>query len=233
MKRGEIVQGKVVKVSFPNKGIIETAEGDKLRVKGVLPGQTVSVRVKKSSKEKAQGNLLSVDAPSPTIVNKPKQHLVTCKPWMMNTNFKNVGNSLEEPSPVITANRKYHYLMNPQFASAGGSIDKPCFTLIARMDKMPPYLITTKEGVVGIAIYEDDTKWTRKVKEFMAMYGIVDIKMRMLNISELKRIMGFPQDYKLVGSQAEQKKFIGNAVEVGMSRVLCEALYQKLPRCGS
>lgn len=114
--------------------------------------------------------------------------------------------------------------MNPQFASAGGSIDNPCFTLIARMDKMPPYLITTKEGLVGIAIYEDDTHWTRKVKEFMAMYGIVDIKMRMLNISELKRIMGFPQDYKLVGSQAEQKKFIGNAVEVGMSRVLCEAL---------
>ena len=171
-----------------------------------------------------KGTPSPVDAPSPTIVNNPKQQLVTCKPWMMNTNFKNVGNSLEEPSPVITANRKHHYLMNPQFASAGGSIDNPCFTLIARMDKMPPYLITTKEGLVGIAIYEDDTPWTRKVKEFMAMYGIVDIKMRMLNISELKRIMGFPQDYKLVGSQAEQKKFIGNAVEVGMSRVLCEAL---------
>ena len=71
MKRGEIVQGKVVKVSFPNKGIVETAEGDRLRVKGVLPGQTVSVRVKKSSKEKAQGMLLSVDAPSELEMDKP------------------------------------------------------------------------------------------------------------------------------------------------------------------
>ena len=71
MKRGEIVQGKVIKVSFPNKGIIETAEGDRLRVKGVLPGQTVSVRVKKSSKEKAQGNLLSVDAPSELEMDTP------------------------------------------------------------------------------------------------------------------------------------------------------------------
>jgi tRNA/tmRNA/rRNA uracil-C5-methylase (TrmA/RlmC/RlmD family) len=71
MKRGEIVQGKVTKVSFPNKGIMETAEGDKLRVKGVLPGQTVSVRVKKSSKEKALGNLLSVDAPSPLEMEEP------------------------------------------------------------------------------------------------------------------------------------------------------------------
>ncbi|MCR4695610.1 MAG: 23S rRNA (uracil(1939)-C(5))-methyltransferase RlmD [Pseudobutyrivibrio sp.] len=71
MKRGDIVQGKVVKVSFPNKGIVETEEGDRLRVKGVLPGQTVSVRVKKSSKEKAQGMLLSVDAPSDLEMAEP------------------------------------------------------------------------------------------------------------------------------------------------------------------
>ncbi|MCR5580554.1 MAG: 23S rRNA (uracil(1939)-C(5))-methyltransferase RlmD [Pseudobutyrivibrio sp.] len=71
MKRGDIVQGLVTKVSFPNKGIVETAEGDRLRVKGVLPGQTVSVRVKKSSKEKAQGMLLSVDAPSELEMDTP------------------------------------------------------------------------------------------------------------------------------------------------------------------
>ena len=119
--------------------------------------------------------------------------------------------------------------MNPySFKSDGGSIEKPCFTLIARMDKMPPYLITTKEGEVGIAIYESDSPWTRKVKEFMAAYSIIDIYMRMLNIGELKRIMGFPTDYVLVGTQAEQKKYIGNAVEVNMSRVLCEALARKL-----
>ena len=52
--------------------------------------------------------------------------------------------------------------------------------------------------------------------------------MRMLKISELKRIMGFPDSYILVGTQAEQKKYIGNAVEVNMSRVLCEALSRRL-----
>ena len=173
------------------------------------------------------GTPSSIDNPSPTVVNNPKQHLVTVKPWVMNTNFNNVGSDIEQPAPVITANHKYHYLMNPQFASAGGSIDKPCFTLIARMDKMPPYLVSTEQGV-GIAIYEDDSPMTRKVKEFMAMYGIIDIKMRMLKIVELKRIMGFPENYTLIGTQAEQKKFIGNAVEVNMSRVLCEALSRKL-----
>ena len=98
------------------------------------------------------------------------------------------------------------------------------------MDKMPPYLVTTKEGGLGIAFFEDDTPMTRKIKEFMAIYGIVDIKMRMLKISELKKIMGFPEDYVLIGTQAEQKKFIGNAVEVNMSRVLCEALCNRLTK---
>jgi DNA (cytosine-5)-methyltransferase 1 len=62
----------------------------------------------------------------------------------------------------------------------------------------------------------------------MSQYGITDIKMRMLKISELKLIMGFPEDYILIGNQTEQKKFIGNAVEVNMARVLCEALYKSL-----
>lgn len=68
---------------------------------------------------------------------------------------------------------------------------------------------------------------TRKIKEFMEMYDIIDFKIRMLNIREKKRIMGFLADYVLVGSQVEQKKYIGNAVEVNMSRVLCEALCMK------
>ena len=143
--------------------------------------------------------------------------------------------SIETVNPAVLCNPKQklvsadQYLMNPySFKSDGGSIENPCFTLIARMDKMPPYLISTEKGEMAIAIYEEDSPMTRKIKEFMAAYGIVDIKMRMLNIQELKRIMGFPENYVLIGTQAEQKKFIGNAVEVNMSRVLCEALCMKL-----
>ena len=46
----------------------------------------------------------------------------------------------------------------------------------------------------------------------------------MLKVSELKAIMGFPAGYVLKGTISEQKKYIGNAVEVNMSRRLCEAL---------
>lgn len=174
----------------------------------------------------------SIDEPCPTVTTKDRMSLVTTQ-FLDNQYGNSKPSGINVPSPTVVNNPKQslvttHYLMNPQFACSGGSIDKPCFTLIARMDKMPPYLITTKQGDIGIAIYEDDSEWTRKIKEFMAAYGIVDICMRMLNIGELKRIMGFPTDYVLVGTQAEQKKYIGNAVEVNMSRVLCEALSRKL-----
>lgn len=174
------------------------------------------------------GQHTSIDNICPAILTNPKQKLITCKPWIMNTSFSNIGSNIEEPAQTITANRKWHYLMNPQFNSAGGSVDNPCFTLIARMDKMPPYLVATESGQVAIEIYDNDSPMTVKIKEFMALYGIVDIKMRMLRIPELKRIMGFPEDYVLVGTQADQKKFIGNAVEVTQAKKNAEALCAKL-----
>ena len=174
------------------------------------------------------GQVSDINSPCPAVTTTPKQNLVTCQPWIMNTAFSNVGSSIEEPSQTITANRKWHYLMNPQFNSAGGSVDNPCFTLIARMDKMPPYLVATESGQVAIEIYDNDSPMTVKIKEFMALYGIVDIKMRMLRIPELKKIMGFPEDYVLIGTQADQKKFIGNAVEVTQARKNTEALCKVL-----
>jgi DNA (cytosine-5)-methyltransferase 1 len=174
------------------------------------------------------GTPCDIETPAPTVTTNPKHQLVTCKPWIMNTSFKNTGSSIDEPAQTVTANRKWHYLMNPQFQSAGGSVDSPCFTLIARMDKMPPYLIQTEQGEMAIVIEPDDSPAMVKIKQFMALHGIIDIKMRMLRIPELKRIMGFPSDYVLVGTQADQKKFIGNAVEVNMARVLCEALCARL-----
>lgn len=175
------------------------------------------------------GKPTSIEQPVGTVTTVPKFNMVSCKPWIMNTAFSNVGSSIEQPSQTITANRKWHYLMNPQFASAGGSVNNPCFTLIARMDKMPPYLVEV-EGGIGIQVRPVDSPMTVKIKEFMALYGIIDIKMRMLRIAELKKIMGFPEDYVLIGPQSDQKKFIGNAVEVNMARVLCEAICKEIIR---
>ncbi len=192
------------------------------------PTLTTKDRLAFFSMQYGNGTPCAVDTPAPTVTTNPKHQLVTCRPWIMNTNYNNVGSIIDEPSQTITANRKWHYLLNPQFQSKGGSVDKPCFTLIARMDKMPPYLIATETGDIAIKIEETDTPAMVKIKEFMSLYGIIDIKMRMLRIPELKQIMGFPKDYVLIGSQADQKKFIGNAVEVGIARKMCEALCDRL-----
>ena len=182
----------------------------------------------------------SIEKPSGTITTSPKQNLVICENWILNTNFKNIGSAIEDPAPTITANRKWHYLMDAQYSRIGNSIDQPCFTLIARMDKTPPYLVEISDSnnlhsfmkvdgnVIIYEIYEDDSPMLQKIKEFMAHYGLMDIKMRMLKIQELKEIMGFPKDYVLIGTQADQKKFIGNAVEVTMARKICEATAGRL-----
>lgn len=174
-----------------------------------------------------------VDEPAPTITTKDRFGIVTSH--FLANEYSGGGqiSDIEKPNPAVLTTPKQklvsadRFLMNPQYQSVGGDIDKPCFTLIARMDKMPPYLVSTEKGL-GIKIYDTDSPATVRIKEFMALYNIIDVKMRMLSVDELKRIMGFPDNYVLVGTQAEQKKYIGNAVEVNMSRVLCQALCQAL-----
>lgn len=177
---------------------------------------------------------IDIDAPMPDV---PLDKVSVVTERFMASEYSGGGqiSSLETVNPSVLCNPKQklvsadQFLMNPySFKSDGASLDKPCFTLIARMDKMPPYIITTDQGELGIAIHEKDSRMTVEIKKFMAMYGIIDVKMRMLNIQELKRIQGFPEDYILIGTQAEQKKFLGNAVEVNQSKVLCEALAERL-----
>lgn len=162
-----------------------------------------------------------IDAQAGSITGNPKLSLV--QSWMLDPNYNNVGKSLDEPAPTILACRKHHYLLNPQYNNKGGSIDKPCFTLIARMDKRPPHIVQVDHGAVTVIIYDTDSEIMRKIKEFMAIFSIVDIKMRMLKIPELLRIQGFPDSYVLKGTQTEQKKYIGNAVETTMAAAIIRA----------
>ena len=42
MKKGQVYQGIVERVAFPNKGVITLEDGKKAIVKNVIPGQKVS-----------------------------------------------------------------------------------------------------------------------------------------------------------------------------------------------
>jgi len=169
-------------------------------------------------------NHQSVEQPAGTIVTNDK-HSVVKTSFLMGTNFDNKPTSLEAPAPTVTANRKWTYLVNPSWGGNPSSTDQPSPVIVARQDKAPMYLVVTDGGDLAIEIYETDSTCTRQIKEFMAAYGIIDIKMRMLKIPELLRIQGFGDKYVLKGTQADQKKFIGNAVEVNQATALIEASY--------
>lgn len=65
MKKGQIIEGVIERVEFPNKGIITTEEGKQVIVKNGIEGQRVSVAINKVRKGKCEGRLLEVLEKSP------------------------------------------------------------------------------------------------------------------------------------------------------------------------
>ena len=65
MKKGQVVEGVIERVDFPNKGIIRTEEGKQVIVKNGIEGQKVSVSINKIRKGKCEGRLLEVLEKSP------------------------------------------------------------------------------------------------------------------------------------------------------------------------
>ncbi|MHB8129654.1 MAG: 23S rRNA (uracil(1939)-C(5))-methyltransferase RlmD [Mobilitalea sp.] len=59
MKKGQIYEGIVNRVDFPNKGIVEI-EGEKAVVKNSMPGQKIRFSINKKRGGKAEGRLLEV-----------------------------------------------------------------------------------------------------------------------------------------------------------------------------
>ncbi|EKB02362.1 hypothetical protein HMPREF9711_03147 [Myroides odoratimimus CCUG 3837] len=175
-----------------------------------------------------KGGIKTVEVPSSTVTTKDRLYLVEYK-FLDQQYSASLPINIDRPCNSLTTVPKFsivnitQFLFNPQYKDTGRSIDRPCFTLIARMDKTPPSIISVDEGNFTISITDNDTEAMIKIKEFMCANGVVDIKMRMLKIPELKQIQGFPRDYKLIGTQAEQKKYIGNAVEVNMAKSLAAA----------
>ena len=78
MKKGQIAEGIVERVEFPNKGIAYTADGDRVIVKNTIPGQKVSFAVNKVRKGKAEGRLLQVVEPSALEVASACPHFGAC-----------------------------------------------------------------------------------------------------------------------------------------------------------
>lgn len=77
MKRNEVIELTIEKISFPNKGV--GYYGDtKVVVKNTLPGQRVSVRISKKRSSGVEGRLLEVISPSPLEIAPGCAHFGVC-----------------------------------------------------------------------------------------------------------------------------------------------------------
>jgi len=148
-------------------------------------------------------NLNSISVPAGTVTTKDRFAIIFRQ-------YKTGGtSSINEPIGAILTTPKANlvsFIMNKSHGGHTTAICAPCPVVVARQDKAPLYLI----------------------RAIMSEYGIEDITMRMLKIPELLKIQGFPEDYTLIGTQADQKKFIGNAVHPLVPDAIAKALVQKI-----
>lgn len=78
MKRGDVIEGVIGGISFPNKGSF-VYDGKPVTVKGVLPGEKVTVRIKRNRKDRAEATLIKKTGRSPLETKKPMcNHFYEC-----------------------------------------------------------------------------------------------------------------------------------------------------------
>jgi DNA (cytosine-5)-methyltransferase 1 len=152
----------------------------------------------------------SILEPCPTVTTKDRFSVASVR-FLDNQYGTGRASSVEQPNGTLTTSPKQNlvtvkgWLMDTNFKNVGRS------------------LVGIQGGLSNIEILATDTPAMIKIKQFMKAYGIADIKMRMLKVSELLKIQGFPADYILKGTQADQKKFIGNAVVPIVAREIARA----------
>ncbi|MCR4650232.1 MAG: 23S rRNA (uracil(1939)-C(5))-methyltransferase RlmD [Lachnospiraceae bacterium] len=78
MKRGELLEGVVERVEFPNKGLVRIDDNNTLWVKNVIPGQHVSVRVKKVRNGAGEGMLKEVIKKADNEIDPPCSYFNIC-----------------------------------------------------------------------------------------------------------------------------------------------------------
>ncbi len=146
-----------------------------------------------------------VQHPLPTIDTQPR--FAIASPYLLAINHggdDDRSHSLGQPMATLTA-KNGHSLVIPfltKYYGTGGAapVTAPVDTITAK-DRFGLTLIET-----------------------MRELGVVDIGFRMLGVDELLRAQGFPGDYFLHGTKAEQVKQIGNSVSPPVAKAICTTL---------
>lgn len=195
----------------------------------------------------------SIDSPMHTLT-ADRHYPYVATPVCLKKNYgTSSASSLDAPCHTITNSPKIDllsvcsFIHNPQYGGSNRPVNVPAATLIARQDKAPIGLtsavqnediefelrvvnsrrkkhIEYAEGKIIFNIRPTDDEWLIKIKKYCVKHQIMDVRVRPLNIVEMLRIQGFPDNYCLEGTQTQKKKYIGNSVEVCVGVAMFKAI---------
>lgn len=158
------------------------------------------------------------DKPLPTLTSKPDMGIV--QPFIVpNFGERETQNprthSVDGPLPTVTS-RGAGNLVQPflvEYYGSGGpeSVDDPLNT------------VTTKDRHAIVM-----PEWVRELRPghkllYIPGLGLMDIRHRMLRISECARAHSCPDDYQFAGNKSDQMKMIGNMWPIEMGKAVIGA----------
>ena len=102
MKKGEIYEGVVERIDFPNKGRVHV-EGETVTVKNAIPGQKIRFQINKKRKNRMEGRLLEVTEKSPMEKRDPVCSIFpSCGGCMYQTmSYEESGKKLQLPRNTL------------------------------------------------------------------------------------------------------------------------------------
>lgn len=192
------------------------------------------------------GRSRPISDPMPTQVAARENHGVVM-PYLFDVNHGGEHSrtrDVRDPLGTITTKRGVGMVQPHLFDGAEPEIpETPC---VLDVDGPLPEVVTRPDGTSFVpfltkyhgnggaeSVNKPLTTCTTKHRHGLAMVelcktmeelGICDVGFRMLDSDELSLAQGFPRDYKLTGTKADQIRQIGNAVCPGVMRAICEAL---------
>ena len=186
----------------------------------------------------------SVDEPTLTWTARNQQWLVKPPAFIDTARSHNVATGIDKPTPTVTTGRNLSVIQPPPFLGIyhGGrdavrSIDEPSPTVatsnqLGLVDPPKPF-ISSYYGNGGESSVDSPSPTIRTVQGHCLIEPdwsmlVQECGYRMLNAREAKLLMGFPDDYVILGNQGEQFKQAGNAVTPCTAEMLGRAVMESL-----
>lgn len=155
---------------------------------------------------KHYGGVVGQDLGKPIGTVTGVDHHSLCTAFLSKFYGTNVGSHPEAPMPTVTGGGNHVAEVRVFLIKyySQGSVCQSC---------AEPMHTLTGKARMGLVVIEGQE------------YQIADIGLRMLQPRELARAQGFPDEYELTGTKAQQVQHIGNSVCPVMAEVLVKANY--------